>query len=228
MGKKSRLKKEARRLPLKRKASWPDDHVQYGPLEFSRVGKTIYMRDRMSHEQAEAVQAKLIDHFPDVVREIDNIISQIALKTSQLAPGELLKRAYWEAARNHLGIQSEIEAGQEGMVTLRMIDYVQSVVASVPPAETTRSEVTDQEWVELRSLVENLFIKLNNEFFLCQGAVKRKDPEFNSDLEEFFYKAQVYWCNIRGQRYLIHNIPFLQEVIVPHDEALKELYGIGV
>lgn len=227
MGKKSRRKKETHPLPLRKKKSWPDDYIRHGPLEVARIGKAVYMRNRMSHEQAEAVQAKLIEHLPDVVMEIDNFISQIALKTSQLAPGELLKRAYWEAARHHLGTQSEIEIGQEGMVSLRMIDYVQSVVAAVPPAETARSEVTDQEWVELRSLVENLFMKLNNEFFLCQGAVKRKDPEFNSDLAEFFYKAQVYWCNIRGQRYLIHNIPFLQEVIVPHDEALKELYGIG-
>jgi len=227
MGKKSRRKKEAR-LPLERRKSRPDDYLQYGPVEIARIGKTIFMRNRMSQEQAEAIQAKLIEHLPDVVREIDNIISQIVLKTRQLPPGELLKRAYWEVARHHLGIQSELEVGQEGMVSLRMIDYVQSVVvASAPSAETINPEATDQEWLELRSLVESLFMKLNDEFFLCQSAMKQREPQFNVDLEEFSYKAQVYWCNIRGQRYLVHNIPFLHDVIAPHDEVLKQLYGIG-
>lgn len=227
MGKKSRRKKEIGLVSSKIKKSRPDDYFRYGPLEVARFGKTMLMRNRMSQEQSEVIQAKLIEHLPDVVREIDSIFSQIALKISQLQPGELLKLGYWEAARHHIGIQSEIEVKQEGMVSLRMIDYVQSVVASVPPAETIHAEITDQEWLERRSLVESLFMKLNGEFFLCQAALKRKEPQFNSDLEDFFYKAQVYWCNIRGQRYQVHNIPFLKDFLTPHDDVLKELYGIG-
>ena len=196
MGKKSRKKEGTRHLAPSRTKSKPDDYVRYGPLEIARFGNAILMRNRMSQEQADAVQEKLIEHFPDVVREIDNITSQIALKISQLPPDELLKRAYWEAARLHIGIQSEIEVGQEAMVSLRMVDYVQSIVASVQPAEVTRAEITEQEWLELRSLVECLFTKLNSEFFLCQAALNRKDPQFNADLEDFFAKAQVYWCNI--------------------------------
>lgn len=227
MGKKSRRNKEARRHPPNRKKSRPDDYVQYGPLEIARIGKTIFMRNRMSKEEADAVQAKLIEHLPDVVREINDIISQIALKISYLPPDDLLKRAYWELTRHSLGVQSEIEVGQEGMVSLRMIDYVQSVVASVPPAETIQPEVSEQEWLELRSLVESLFMKLNYEYFPCHAALKRKNPQFNSGHEDFFSKAQIYWCNIRGQRYQVHNIPFLQDVLATHDEVLKKLYGIG-
>ena len=181
----------------------------------------------MSQEQAEAIQAKLIERLPHVVEEIDNIISQIALKVSQLPPGELLKRAYWEAARHHMGIQGEIEVGQESMVSQRMVDYVQSVVASIPPSESIHTDVTDLEWQVLRTLVENLFMKLNNEFFVCQAALRRKELALSPDLEDFFAKAQVYWCNIRGQRYQVHNIPFLQDVLLPHSEVMKELYGIG-
>ncbi|NOS77661.1 MAG: preprotein translocase subunit SecA [Nitrospira sp.] len=181
----------------------------------------------MSQEQAEAIQAKLIERLPHVVEEINNITFQIALMISQLPPGELLKRAYWEAARHHMGVQSETEVGEEGMVSLRMVDYVQSVVASVPPSESIHTDVTDQEWQALRSLVENLFTKLNDEFFVCQGALKRKELELSPDLEDFFAKAQIYWCNIRGQRYQVHNIPFLQDALLPHNEVMRELYGIG-
>src|SRR4051794_28043625 len=98
MGKKSRGKKEARRLPPNRKKSRPDDYIRYGPLEIARIGKTVFMRNRMSQEEAEALQAKLIEHLPDVVKDIDNIISQIAFQISQFPPSELLKRAYWEVA----------------------------------------------------------------------------------------------------------------------------------
>ena len=79
MGKKSRRKKETRHLPPNRKKSRPDDYFRYGHLEVARFGKTVLMRNRMSQEQAEAIQAKLIEHLPGVVREIDNIIPQIDL-----------------------------------------------------------------------------------------------------------------------------------------------------
>lgn len=226
MGKKSRRKKEARNLPPNRKTSRPDDYVRYGPLEIARFGTAILMRNRMSEEQAEALQVKLIERLPHVVKEIDNIISQIALKISQLPPSKLLQRAYWEAVRQHMGVHSEIEVGEEGMVSLRMVDYVQSVVASIPPAGSIHTDVTDQEWQALRSLVENLFVKLNDEFIMCQTALKRKELAFSRDLEDYFAKAQIYWCNIRGQRYQVHNIPFLQDVLLPHNEVMKELYGI--
>src|SRR5437879_2209979 len=80
---------------------------------------------------------------------------------------------------------------------------------------------------KLRTLVGDLFSQLNTEFPICQTAVNRKDAGFNIDFEEFRFKAQMYWCNVRGQRYLCHDIPFFRDVLSPHDEVLKELYGIS-
>lgn len=227
MGKKSRLKKEARHLPLSGKKSRPDEYMQCGPFELARVGRATVMRNRMSQEQLDALQIKLIDHLPDVVREIDTIISQIALKISHLQPEELLHRAYWALIKHNLKMQNETELGQDALISLRMIDYVQSVIASVLPAEFIQSEATDHEWQELRSWVEKLFTKLNAEFFPCQAALRKQACHFNSDLEEYFVKTQMYWCNVRGQRYSILNLPFLQDFISPHEEVFKELYGIG-
>ncbi len=225
MGKKSRTKK---RHSVKGRLVGPDDSFRHGPLEIVRIGKTIFMQNRMSEEDANSVQEKLVEHLPDVIKEINTTISQIAEKVSHFPPDQLLKRAYWEVAQHQLGTQSETDISQEGMISLRMIDYVQSVVASVPPAAPAQLEVSDQEWLSLRSLVESLFIKLNGEFFLCQAALRRKDPGFHPALEDFFSKTQMYWCNVRGHRYQAHNIPFLRDMLAPHDEVLKELYKIGV
>jgi hypothetical protein len=37
----------------------------------------------------------------------------------------------------------------------------------------------------------------------------------------------MYWCNIRGDRYLVHQLPFFRSVLAPHDEMLLELFGVS-
>lgn len=229
MGRESRNKKNrGRRFSPKPKIGRPDDYFRLGTLEIARVGKTVVFRNNMSQEQADSLQAKLAERFPEVVREIDNIISQIIRRVSSLPPGELLKRGYWEMAYHHADISGEIDVGHEGMVSLRMVDYLQGIIASVQPANTGQGEIADEDWRELRTLVDKLFIKLNTEFFLCQAAVRKfRESGLTQDYMDFYFKAQGYWCNVRGHRYLIHDVPILREVLSPHDSILREFYGLG-
>lgn len=227
MGKKNRkkhnIKSGSRKHYLK-----PDDYFRFGSLEMARFGEKIVTRSNMSGEQFKAMQERLAGQFPEICQEIDGIIAKIVELVKILPPDKLLHRAAWEKVRHHLNVKSEIEIDHEAAMSLRMIDYVQSIIVSVSPAAFQEEDVIEERWQELKGLVTNLFKVLNSQFMICQTAANRKTVGHDEDLEEFYFKAQMFWCNIRGKRYLVHDIPFYRDVLSPHDEILREIYGIGI
>ena len=108
-----------------------------------------------------------------------------------------------------------------------MIGYVQSVIAAKAPAATQRKP-TDEDWNSLRSKVETLFRTLNISYQVCRTAkAQLEDKNFDQNFEEFQFKAQMYWCNVRGQRYQIHEPVALSEMFSPHSDVLSELFDIS-
>ena len=104
-----------------------------------------------------------------------------------------------------------------------MVDYVQSIIAAVPPAENQREDVTNEEWTDLRSKIEELFTKINIDYQICRTAKKRTDdPNFDINFEEFQFKAQIFWCNARGHRYQVHQPAYLEDMFLPHTGVLEE------
>jgi hypothetical protein len=109
MGKNNRKKPRAKLLAAQKKQVKPDDYFRRGPIEMARFGKLVIGRSNMSKEEFEEMQNKLVERYPNVCRDIDEIISNIAALVRKLAPDELLKRAYWEMAVRHLNKPSEAE-----------------------------------------------------------------------------------------------------------------------
>ena len=166
--------------------------------------------------------------YPEIIREIDILVSEIAALISELPPEELLLKAWYEMAALHIGNKAEADLGEDEIISLRMLDYVQSVIVAVPPAYNQRQEVTEEEWKKLRDKISELFEKVNRTYQLCRIAKNRiEDLNFNISLEEFRYKAQIYWCNIRGKRYQVHEPAYLQSLFLPHSNVLEELFGIS-
>ena len=83
-----------------------------------------------------------------VVGEIDTLVSEIK-DLIRFYPRKALQRAWWAMSMAYVKIEAENEIGQEEAISMRMIDYAQSVVASVPPAENQKDDVTDEDWGSL-------------------------------------------------------------------------------
>jgi len=154
MGKKNRKKSRAKNLAAQKQRVKPDDYFRHGPIEMARFGKFMVTRSNLSKIQFEEMQNKLVERYPEVCREIDGIVTKIAEKIRLLPPDELLKRAYWEMAARHIKIKSEVDVGFEEALSLRMIDYIQSVIASIQPEDVPVTEVTENQWSDLKSLVK--------------------------------------------------------------------------
>jgi hypothetical protein len=205
----------------------PDETFARGPMRVARFGKNVVLRSNWPEGAFVDMQRQAVEHLPTVVREIDALVHEIAILVSLLPPDQLLQRAWWELARRHLKVKAEAELGWEDGIAVRMVDYIQSVIAAVPPDPSPRQEVTQGDWQTLSARVEELFRKVNLDYQICASAKNKADnPDLNADFEEFRSRAQAYWCNVRGSRYQIHYPPYLSDMFLPHSAVLQELFGL--
>ena len=203
----------------------PDDYFAAGPFEFARYGKTMVGRSRMAAEQFEKMQRRMVERFPDVVREIDAVVARTASQIAALPPGRLLQRAYWEFAG--LAITKGAHAAEEAGA-IRMLDYVQSLIASVPPDAQQAEEVSEEAWDRLRGDVKMIFDRITIEYQTCLTASRRAaNPQLDMELEEFRYRAEGMWMHVRGKRYQPHETVALGELLAPHSEVLLRLFRMS-
>jgi hypothetical protein len=110
---------------------------------------------------------------------------------------------------------------------MRMIDYVQSVIASVEPTLPYSEQVGDEEWRHLSEDVQSLFARLTLDYQLCRTAKLRSmDENPDMELEEFRFRAEILWMNVRGERYQSHYARALLDILTPHSDVLVRLFGI--
>jgi len=214
---------------MKKKAKFvrPDEVFSRGPMSMARFGKNVVIQSNWSPDAFAKMQKGLVEQYPKVVQEIDQLVAEIAQLVRELPSDQLLHRAWWEMVGKHTKIESESDVGVDEMVSIRMIDYVQSVIASVEPAANQRREITDQEWQTLTTKIERLFQTVTSIYQICLSAKnKADDPNHNEHFEEFKFKAQLYWCSIRGRRHQVHEPAYLKDMFLPHSDVMKELFGI--
>lgn len=203
-----------------------DDHFTWGPFELARFGKTTIMKSHLTEEQIAEAQARMAKRFPALVAELDALVSSIASQIAHLPPAALLHRAWWEFAALNLGIGGKEADDSDQLATMRMIDYVQSVIASVKP-ETHTEDVSEDGWKKLKTNVAELFDRLTIEYQTClTGYRKVQEPGLDMELEEFRMQAEVLWINSRGKRYHVHERQALLDILGPHSDILIRLFGI--
>ena len=128
----SRSKRERHRKG-KTKSRSPDDYFAAGPFEVARFGRVTVSRSRASLEEWQQAQVTMALDFPKITNEIDTLVTRIADRVSHLPPEQLLHRAWWERASLLMGLGGKETSEFDRLVAMRMIDYTQSIIASVPP-----------------------------------------------------------------------------------------------
>ena len=180
-----------------------DERFKAGPLEVVRFGDKTFCQSNWNENQFIDLQKKLAADFDGTVMQIDKLVDRISLIVSELPAEQVLHRAWTEMSMQHIGIKSEIETSSENVLSVRMLDYLQSVIVSVSPNLTLKSEVPEDDWIELNNAVEELFNLINLNYHICHSA-KRKalNPDIDMAEEEFYFKAQMYWCNEIGRAHV--------------------------
>ena len=212
----------------KPKPGEPDEVFGNELFSVARFGKNLVWESNLTEESHAEHLRRCAELYPEIVSEIDRLVTVIAEQVRRLPPETLLRMAWWETGLRHIHIEAEAEVTIDDAVSMRMIDYVQSVIASVKPDDSPKTEVSREDGEALRGNVEKLFATLNMPYQICRTAkAKSEDPNYDENAEEFFYRAQIYWCNVRGNLYQAHQEAYLRDVFLPHSSVLQELFGIS-
>lgn len=104
-----------------------------------------------------------------------------------------------------------------------LLEYVHAVLASdVEPAETTFCEAHCAELFELSTKLRKQALS-----FAMATSADTKDGLFGPNTAPIEFRAKFAWVNVRGHRYPVLEEEFYRYVLTPHNDVLKELYGVG-
>lgn len=221
-------KKKSRKSASGSAAQRPAEVISAGPLQIARFGRHIAWQANWAPGEFNKFQVRLLAGYDEVVREIDQDISDAAALVATLSPVALLHRAWWERSATQLQVESEAEVGPGHAHAARMLDYVQSLIAGTPPVEVQLNDLTDENWTKLHRLVEAIFQKLNLRYFSCATAKVRQDGAvIDTAFEEFHFRTQLYWCNVTGVQYQNHQVQTLRELLAPQTAGIQKLYGLN-
>jgi hypothetical protein len=205
----------------------PDDVLRWGPFEMARFGRTAYARNLMTPEEFREHLEHLARQVPSVAAEIDARVERIREIVRTTQPDELLHRAWWMFAVQHLTVEAESDIGSDQVLSMRMIDYVQSVIAAVPPAPE-QTKPTEAVWEELEKNVDELFTLVNGPYMAARTAERKlNDPSYDEQHEELYFKSRLHWTTVRGDRYPVHLIEQLRDFLMPQDDLLREVFGVS-
>lgn len=104
-----------------------------------------------------------------------------------------------------------------------LLEYVHAVLASDgAPADVTFDEGRCAELFELgRKLREQAM------FFAMATSADTKEGVFGPDTADIEFRAKSTWVTLRGNRYQVLEGEFYSYVLAPHNDVLKEVYGVG-
>lgn len=210
------------------KKHYPDETYNLGPISIARFGNINVIKNNLSEKQHKEFINSFGGSYDNIIDDINNLVDEIQFLVSSVDPIQLMNLGYSQMFARHINIQSEHEIGQEEIVSLRMVDYIQSVIAGIKPSED-KVELDEELYEKLKSKVSNLYATLALPFILADTAYRQvHDPNYDFEFDEIYVEALILWVNVRGHRYAVHEIPHLRDLLLPHNNIFKKLFGIEI
>ena len=193
-----------------------------GVGSITRAGRLVLLEaSRTSDEQLELTRRLAAEH-PKVEAEIQSHVDALSTAIPQFDPLVLLHRAYTELFAGMLGKEGEHEVEFSGVIDMRMLDYVHSIIVSRPPRK--QIPLDDAHWSDLRHHVTALYELLLARWPSTQSAVRRLSHDYSSDeddVEHFRIPLLLDWLSVRGSRYTLHERERAEALLAPHDPLLQ-------
>lgn len=104
-----------------------------------------------------------------------------------------------------------------------LLEYVHAVLAS--DTEPDEVKFDEAQCVELFALSSKL--KEQAMFFAMASSVTTENEDFGSNTSDIEFQIKSTWILLRGNRYQVLEGEFYSYVLAPHDDILKEVYGVG-
>lgn len=104
-----------------------------------------------------------------------------------------------------------------------LLEYIHAVLATDPVPD--KVEFSEEKCAELFELGSKL--REQAMFYAMASSADKKEGAFGPNTADIEFHAKSSWVLLRGNRYQVLEGEFYRYVLEPHDEVLKEIYGVG-
>jgi hypothetical protein len=173
---------------------------------------------------------KLIEQeqvIANLLKEMEEAATKIRALVNSMPPEELIGYIYAQlmmTSNNTTSPQLDSDIPKDTLNEIQfLLEYVHAVLASDVAPEVL--EFDEKKCAELFALCRVLQEKAMS--FAVVSSANTKNEDFGSDTAEIEFHAKSSWVMLRGNRYQVLEGEFYQYVLAPHDNVLKDIYGIG-
>jgi uncharacterized protein YchJ len=173
---------------------------------------------------------KLIEQeqvIANLLKEMEEAATKIRALINSMPPEELIGYIYAHlmmTSNNTTSPQLDSDIPKKTLNEIQfLLEYVHAVLASDEAPEVL--EFDENKCAELIALCRVLQEKAM--VFAMVSSANTKNEDFGSDTAEIEFHAKSSWVMLRGNRYQVLEGEFYQYVLAPHDNVLKDIYGIG-
>jgi hypothetical protein len=177
-------------------------------------------------DQRAEIEKHFAASYSRICDEIDECVAKMIAIIKVVSPEILLHRAYWNLLNLHLGQgPEESNVEHKHLIARRLLDYGQSLIAAV--AEDSVEVITDDQFAELEEAADKMFGLLNPYYFVARTAVEKQKSTYDCKVDEFITLGQMHYSTVRGNRYLVHDVIHMRDLLCEQATNITEVYGIS-
>lgn len=214
---------------MRQKCRRPDEYYNNGALELVRSGEAVSMRNLLSPEDQRIHMKRLSADYEKKKEEIDRKVVCIREKVSRCDPLQLLIFSTSMGLLTEIGKTSESDFSMDEIQTGRATEYLQSVLVSSEnhfSSDNKHREDPSDKFHDIMDDVHELSSMVDYFYWYWAAYVQEKRPDLDDELMKFIVEAQMSYL-IRGNRYQVHEIEHLEELLAPHDQVLAKLFDVS-
>lgn len=176
------------------------------------------------------IEQKRKEAVANLLKDMETTAADMRTLIVGMPPEELLGYIYAQRLmKNMAGIDQPSEENDSSVPddTINeiqfLLEYVHAVLAS--DAEPDEVKFDEAQCADLFALSSKL--KEQAMFFAMGSSVDTENEDFGPDTADIEFQIKSTWVLLRGNRYQVLEGEFYSYVLAPHDDVLKEVYGVG-
>lgn len=176
------------------------------------------------------IEQKRKEAVANLLKDMETTAADMRTLIVGMPPEELLGYIYAQRLmKNMAGIDRPSEENDSSVPddTINeiqfLLEYVHAVFAS--DAEPDEVKFDEAQCTDLFALSSKL--KEQAMFFAMGSSVDTENEDFGPDTADIEFQIKSTWVLLRGNRYQLLEGEFYSYVLAPHDDVLKEVYGVG-
>ena len=201
-----------------------DESFVFGPIEVSRMGKNISIRNIADENMNNEFIKELANTSESVKGDIENLVEKIKNLIINCDSLALLSYSFNNFIKSIGGIAAECKIPTESVLMGKELEYIQSVLVSSKNHNGKSEDVSEFQLISTK--IQELY--RDTQFYIIgydASLRRKKGSTYNEDLGRFLLEAQLTMF-IRGDRYQIYDILHLNELLQIHKDEFCKLYNI--